>query len=81
MGSRGRPTIVPTDGVGESVVTGPVFEGGGYVFTWSPDGQLIVVNDTSTREVWLLDANGGPARRGGWTDPTDEIPTFQRVSR
>ena len=76
-----QATIVPTDGVGESVVTGPVFEGGGYVFTWSPDGQLIVVNDTSTREVWLLDANGGPERRGGWTDPTDEIPTFQRVSR
>ena len=58
-----------------------MFEGSDFAFTWSPDGQLIVVNDTTTREVWLLDANGGPARRGGWTDPTDEIPTFQRVSR
>ena len=73
-----RIGVIPLDGAGPVVETGPVYTAEAGV-AWSPDGKSILVNDSAARETWVLDATGGPGTRATWNDPTADAPTWQRA--
>lgn len=54
--------IVPADGIGATVETGPIRDRGGDI-QWSPDGEGLVASYDDDGSVWLLSAAGGPGRR------------------
>lgn len=62
-----RIAVIPIDGVGPVVETGPVFTGTNYSFAWSPDGTTIALNDVDNSTTWLLDAAGGAERQANWS--------------
>lgn len=75
-----RIGVISIDGSGPIITAGPTFTGSEPIFTWSPDGTVIVVNDLQEEETWLLDPDGGPGRRADWMDPSGEPPAWQRVA-
>jgi dipeptidyl aminopeptidase/acylaminoacyl peptidase len=78
-GGAWRVGVVPLDG-GPVVETGPTFHGDVGV-AWAPDGEVIVANDTSRGETWLLDAAGGVARPAPWETDSQDAPAWQPVAR
>lgn len=74
-----RIGVVALDGSGLILTSGPSFPSD-QTCAWSPDGTVIVVNDLQQEETWLLDPNGGPARRAKWTDVSGEPPEWQRMA-
>jgi Tol biopolymer transport system component len=77
-GDSWRVGVVAIDGSASTVITGPTFAGSEYMFGWSPDGKLIVVDDAARGETWLLDPAGGDERLAPWHDPSDELLVWQR---
>jgi dipeptidyl aminopeptidase/acylaminoacyl peptidase len=74
-----RIGVIPLDGTGDVVETGPFFSAEVGV-GWSPDGQSIVVTDAAHDTVWLLDAAGGPERRLRGLDAATDPPAWQRLA-
>jgi Tol biopolymer transport system component len=66
------------DGSAESVETGATFPGIAASFSWSPDGNQLIVTHHFSKETWLFDADGGPGQRATWTDPGSNA--WQRVA-
>jgi Tol biopolymer transport system component len=60
------------------LAAGPTFTSQERIASWAPDGQQIAVNAGEEHGIWLLDADGGPARQGSWTDRSGEPPAWQR---
>jgi Tol biopolymer transport system component len=74
-----RIGVISIDGSGPIISTGPTFTGPQPICTWSPDGTVIILNDTPKPETWLLDPDGGAGRRADWIDTSGEPWAWQRV--
>lgn len=75
---RWRVHVRPIDGSGPDIATDHEFGGAGASLRWSPDGQLLIVNQHYYLETWLIDPDGGPVRQASWTDPGYSV--WQRLA-
>ena len=61
--------IEPIDGSGDPVAIGDPFVGQAATFSWSPDGEQLIVSHQYYKWTRLFDVDGGPGTQASWTDP------------
>jgi Tol biopolymer transport system component len=67
-----RVTVIPTDGTGRMIETGPELSGGAQ-WIWAPDSSKILMfpNDVASGTAYLLDPAGGPWTTVPWVSVAD----------
>jgi hypothetical protein len=67
-----RVTVIPTDGTGRLIETGPELSGGAQ-YLWAPDSSRILMfpNDVASGTAYLLDPAGGPWTTVPWVSAAD----------
>ena len=72
--------VLPVDDPSPHVtLTGPTFSNG-IQHDWAPDGKTILATEWQTSEPWLLDPDGGPARRPTWNASFPDWVEWQRLA-
>ena len=74
-----RVSIVPSDGTGQVIETGPEVSNGAH-WIWSPDSTKLLMfpNGVDTGKAYLLDPSGGPWTDVPWT--SDGFLDWQRTA-
>ncbi|HEY8198587.1 MAG TPA: hypothetical protein VIF44_02360 [Candidatus Limnocylindrales bacterium] len=76
---NGQVSVVPADGTGRAIPTGPALSGNRH-WVWAPDSSkiLMYLDDGSSTTAYLLDPNGGPGTTVPWQQDGDL--DWQRVA-